>query len=214
MGKIKDVIFDFGGVLVESNQQQAAERFKKLGLKDADKRLDKYHQTGIFGDVEEGKIDSDGFINELEKLTGRKLTFDMCAYAWQGYCSGVPQRNLDLLKKLRKEGYRLCLLSNNNPFFMSWARSKEFDGCGHSLDYYLDHIYLSYEMKMVKPDERIFKAVLSEEGISADEAMFIDDGERNIKSAAAIGINTILVKEGENWQSELCKQLYEFKNKQ
>ena len=45
---IKNIVFDFGGVIVDISRDKAVQAFIKLGLADADTRLDKYHQTGIF----------------------------------------------------------------------------------------------------------------------------------------------------------------------
>ena len=53
---IKNIVFDFGGVIVDIDRDKAVQAFIKLGLADADTRLDKYHQTGIFQELEEGKL--------------------------------------------------------------------------------------------------------------------------------------------------------------
>ena len=51
MNKIKRIAFDFGGVIIRQNQQQAVERFKQIGLLDAEERLGAYTQQGIFGEL-------------------------------------------------------------------------------------------------------------------------------------------------------------------
>ena len=48
---IKNIVFDFGGVIVDIDRDKAVQAFIKLGLADADTRLDKYHQTGIFQEL-------------------------------------------------------------------------------------------------------------------------------------------------------------------
>ena len=48
---IRTILFDMGGVVITLDQQQAIKRFKALGLKDAEQRLDAYTQQGIFGDL-------------------------------------------------------------------------------------------------------------------------------------------------------------------
>ena len=140
---IRNIIFDLGGVILTLDQPQAVRRFEALGLKDAEQRLDPYTQQGIFGDLEEGKIDAETFRLELGKLIGREVSFEECCYAWQGYAKELPQRNLDALRKLRSEGYRLILLSNTNPYMMEWVDSPRFDGQGHSIRDYMDACYLS-----------------------------------------------------------------------
>ena len=120
---IKNIIFDLGGVIITLDQPEAIRRFQQLGIADADQRLNAYTQGGIFGQLEEGKISAETFRIEAGKLAGRELTYDECRHAWLGYAKEVPQRNLDVLRKLRQEGYRLVLLSNTNPYMMSWVRS-------------------------------------------------------------------------------------------
>ena len=91
---IKTILFDMGGVVITLAQPQAIERFKALGLKDAEQRLDAYTQQGIFGDLESGKITDEVFRRELSVLVGRELTWQECLNAWKGYCGDVPKRNL------------------------------------------------------------------------------------------------------------------------
>ena len=133
MNEITTIVFDLGGVIVTIDHDEAVRRFHEIGLKDAEQQLDPYTQSGIFGDLERGAITAATFVREMSQITGRHQSFESCLWAWLGYRKEVPQRNLDLLKQLRSEGYRLVLLSNTNPFMMSWALSDEFDGQGHSL---------------------------------------------------------------------------------
>ena len=56
------------------DQGEALRRFKELGLADAERQLDPYTQSGIFGDVEEGKITAEEFRVELSRLVGRELS--------------------------------------------------------------------------------------------------------------------------------------------
>ena len=200
---IKTILFDMGGVVITLAQPQAIERFKALGLKDAEQRLDAYTQQGIFGDLESGKITDEVFRRELSVLVGRELTWQECLNAWKGYCGDVPKRNLRKMKELRERGYRVVLLSNTNPFMMSWVMSNEFDGEGHSLAYYLDAAYESYKCGAMKPDAKFFNAVIEGERLIPSETLFIDDGPRNIEAAKARGIHTLLVKNGEDWTGKL-----------
>ena len=200
---IKTILFDMGGVVITLAQPQAIERFKALGLKDAEQRLDAYTQQGIFGDLESGKITDEDFRRELSVLVGRELTWQECLNAWKGYCGDVPKRNLRKMKELRERGYRVVLLSNTNPFMMSWVMSNEFDGEGHSLAYYLDAAYESYKCGAMKPDAKFFNAVIEGEKLIPSETLFIDDGPRNIEAAKALGIHTRLVKNGEDWTGKL-----------
>ncbi len=204
---IKNLIFDLGGVIMTIDQNEALRRFKELGVADIERRLDPYTQTGIFGDVEEGKVAAEEFRVELSRIVGRTLSFDDCKYGWLGYRKEVPQRNLDTLKRLRGEGYRLILLSNTNPFMMSWALTKDFDGGTSSLEDYFDALYLSYRLGVMKPDAKFFQAVIDNEHILPEESLFVDDGPRNIEAARKLGFNTMRPKNGEDWTRALMEML-------
>ncbi len=204
---IRTIIFDMGGVIITIDQKEAVRRFKALGLQDAEQQLDPYTQGGIFGDLEAGRITAEEFRIALSKQVGRELSYDECRHAWLGYCGDVPQRNLQLLTRLRQEGYRLILLSNTNPYMMSHVLSPAFDGSGHPLSHYLDALYMSFEMKVMKPDETFFRRVLMAEQTIPSECLFVDDGPRNVAVASQIGINTFCPKNGEDWTKEIYQYL-------
>lgn len=205
---IKNVVFDLGGVVMTLDPAEALRRFKALGLSDAERYLDSYTQSGIFGNLEEGKITAEDFRSKLSSLTGHELTFDECKHAWLGYRKDVPQRNLDLLKELRAKGYRLILLSNTNPFMMDWALSSEFDGKGSSLNDYFDALYLSYRLGIMKPASDFFRQVLDYENILPEETLFVDDGPRNVEAAGKLGFITMCPDNGSDWTGELRSLLH------
>lgn len=205
---IKNIVFDLGGVIMTLDPAEALRRFKALGLSDAERYLDSYTQSGIFGNLEEGKITAEDFRSKLSSLTGHELTFDECKHAWLGYRKDVPQRNLDLLKELRAKDYRLILLSNTNPFMMDWALSSDFDGKGSSLNDYFDALYLSYRLGIMKPVPDFFRQVLDNENILPEETLFVDDGPRNVEAAGKLGFMTMCPDNGSDWTSELRSLLH------
>ena len=119
----------------------------------------------------------------------------------------MPQRNLYALIRLRRMGYRLILLSNTNPYMMEWVDSTDFDGHGHAIGYYFDAMYLSYQMRLMKPSEEIFRRVLMAEQVAPSECLFLDDGPRNVAVASQMGINTFCPKNGEDWTNEINQYL-------
>lgn len=199
MNQIKNLAFDLGGVVLALSYENAIARFEEIGLKDARKHLDAFCQHGIFGDLEIGRISTEEFRVELGKIIGHEVTADECYYAWHGYVENVPQRNLDALLDLRAKGYKVCLLSNTNPYMMQWARTPDFDGGNHPIDYYFDHLYLSYECRLMKPSPAIFEMMLQGQQATPDETLFIDDSPRNCEVAQSLGIHTLCPHNNEDW---------------
>ena len=66
---IRNIAFDFGGVIVDLDREEAVQAFIRLGLENADRILDKYHQTGIFQELEEGKLSEKAYREKLSQLS-------------------------------------------------------------------------------------------------------------------------------------------------
>ncbi len=207
MNQIKNIVFDFGGVIVTLDHQNAVREFARLGLKNADTILNPYTQGGIFGELELGHLSAEDFIGRLGELCGRKLAHEECLHAWLAYRKELPERNLQALRNLRKAGYRLILLSNTNPFMMQWASSPQFDGHGHAVEDYFDSVYVSYRVGVMKPDQAFFRHVLMEEQIAPSETLFVDDGPRNVAAASELGFNTYCPENGADWTREITNHL-------
>ena len=75
MKQIKNIVFDFGGVIISFDREQAVKAFERIGVREADSLLGKYHQQGIFQEVENGNMDAETFRCELSKICGKELTY-------------------------------------------------------------------------------------------------------------------------------------------
>ena len=207
---IKTIIYDYGGVIMTSSQEEAVRRFSEIGIVPNLMPLDKYNQQGVFQALEDGTITADEFRDELNHRCGRNNTHDDYRWACLGYVGEIPKRNLQLFRLLRQKGYRQLLLSNTNPYMMSWAMSPDFDGEGRALCDYLDACYCSYELRMLKPDPAIFQFVIDHENISPETTIFVDDNERNILVTRDMGFHTLQPVNGVDWTKDLLRQLDDF----
>ena len=208
--KIKTIIYDYGGVIMTSAQEEAVRRFSEIGIVPDLMPLDKYNQQGVFLALEDGSITADEFRDELNRRCGRNNTHDDYRWACLGYVGEIPKRNLQLFLLLRKKGYRQLLLSNTNPYMMSWAMSPDFDGEGRALCDYLDACYCSYELRMLKPNPAIFQFVIDHENITPETTIFVDDNESNIRVARDMGFHTLQPVNGVDWTTDLLHQLDDF----
>lgn len=195
---IKNLLVDFGGVLINLNCQRCIDNFKQLGLNDADQLLSVFHQQGVFMQQEKGLITSAEFRDSIREKIGKEVTDQQIDAAWNSFLMDIPTYKLDLLLRLR-EKYVVYLLSNTNDIHWRWSCKHAFPYRGFRAEDYFEKIYLSYEMKMMKPDAEIFEAVLSDAGIAAKQTFFIDDSEANCQTARALGISTYTPTAGEDW---------------
>lgn len=195
---IKNLLVDFGGVLINLNRQRCIDNFKQLGLNDADQLLSVFHQQGVFMQQEKGLITSAEFRDSIREKIGKEVTDQQIDAAWNSFLMDIPTYKLDLLLRLR-EKYVVYLLSNTNDIHWRWSCKHAFPYRGFRAEDYFEKIYLSYEMKMMKPDAEIFEAVLSDAGIAAKQTFFIDGSEANCQTARALGISTYTPTAGEDW---------------
>ena len=212
---VKNIIFDFGGVIVHLNPEEAIRRFISLGITDARQQLNIFGQAGIFGEVEKGIITDSEFCKKLALEAQQKggkfqnesnpsFSFEEAQWAWLGYVNSVPKKNLETLLIL-KEKYNLYLLSNLNPFIQQWAESREFSGDGHGLGCYIPNMYYSFQLHDYKPSPSIFRKMLSQAGLNAEDCLFLDDSISNINGCETVGIKGLLVGKNEDWTDKLNK---------
>lgn len=201
---IKNILFDFGGVVVFLCRDRAVKAFERMGLADAEQILDKYQQKGIFLALEEGRMTEEEHRRKLGEMCGRELTFEEVQAAWMAFITGVDAELLDMLKTLRGK-YGLYVLSNTNPYVMHWACSDAFSPEGLPVTEYFDGLFLSYKVGTTKPDPVIFRHVFSEAGIKAEETLFVDDGAANLDAAARLGLHTLLADPDTPWKEKMLE---------
>ena len=210
---VKNIIFDFGGVVIHLQPDEAMRRFEALGIIDARQQMSIFGQTGIFGQVEKGEITTDEFCRLLAleaqqkggKFTGvdnPSYSYEEAKWAWMGYVKAVPRQNLDALLRLQQR-YRLYLLSNLNPFLQQWAESESFSGDGHGLRHYIPYLYYSFQLRDYKPAPSMFRRMLDAAGLCAEDCVFVDDSPRNIEGCEAVGMHGLLVGKDEDWIAPL-----------
>lgn len=206
MKRIKNIVFDLGGVFIDFKRDEAVRRFIQIGVKNAEELIHPYEQKGIFLDIENGKVDSDTFCAEISKMAGKPLTYEEIQWAWLGFVVDVPKYKLDFAWEL-KDKYHLYLLSNTNPIMQDWAQSPAFSKAGKPLNDYFEKLYLSYEVGVTKPDRRIFEFMIEDSGLVPEETLFVDDSATNIEVGKTFGLQTFQPKNGTDWRADLAECL-------
>lgn len=90
------------------------------------------------------------------------------------------------------------MLTNFNEWFHDIIKQ-------HQLNRYFNPIIISYHYKVIKPQPEVFYIALSNMKIQPHEAIFVDDKDKNIKSAQKLGINSILYSTYNKLAQDLSK---------
>lgn len=205
---IKNLIFDFGGVLVNLDKDICVAEFKKINAEDIAHYVDFCIQEDLFHELEIGAITVPEFCQEVRrKAPGCTGTDQQIVDAWASLLTDVPVYRLEALQELKKK-YRLFLLSNTNEIHWDMAENRFFrqiEGLG--VEDYFENIYLSNRLGMIKPSREIFELVLKENGLEADETLFIDDSPKNCAAAESVGIHAFHSPTGDVWVRDRMKFL-------
>lgn len=197
--KLRNIVFDFGCVIVDLDKQKCIHALESIGAGEIAHYVDECKQIDMFLDLELGKIGVEEFCQEIrKKAPGCKASDEEICRAWGELLTGIPVERLQMIERLHRK-YNIYLLSNSNP--IHWGKSVEhfFPKAGHAPEYYFDKMFISYKLGMVKPDPRIFETLIRESGIDPQETLFIDDSEANCKAAEEFGIRTLHVEHGSEW---------------
>lgn len=204
--KIKAIIFDMGGVLVDLDIEDCKRAFKEyLGYEKIDELIDPCHQKGIYGDLEEGKLSGDEFRKlVLAESRPGSVAEDVDRAMWH-ILTGIEPYKAQLLKRL-SESYDLYLLSNNNEVCLPHSRAM-FAEAGTPMETLFKKCFYSFEMKALKPSEAFYKAVVAEIGLPAEQMFFIDDSQKNVDGAIAAGLPAVYYQPGTDLEALIEKTL-------
>jgi putative hydrolase of the HAD superfamily len=192
-GPVEAVVFDFGGVYTESPFDAVRRRGLDLGL-DPEQAL-----LFVFGSydrdtdhpwhrAERGELaleEARTAIQEQARAQGIEIeVYDMLASLAGG---GVREAMVERTRRLRADGYRTAMITNNVVEFRDFWRPML------PLDELFELVVDSSQVGMRKPDPRIYRHTLAELGVEPGRAVFLDDYPGNVAAARAVGMEAILV---------------------
>lgn len=194
--KIKNLLFDLGGVIFDIEKQRCVDAFIRLGLPDTKAFFGEYGQKGPFGELEQGFIDIPEFHRQVRALIPGNVSDAQIDKAFNDFLVGIPVERLRHLEDLRARGFDIYLLSNTNPLMWNSKIAAEFKKDGKDVHDYFNGIILSYEAKALKPSPEIFEYTVGHLRIVPDDTVFFDDSEQNLRGAERFGFHTAHVKPG------------------
>ncbi|HEX5153198.1 MAG TPA: HAD family phosphatase [Parafilimonas sp.] len=191
MQKIKNIIFDLGGVILNLDFKKTELAFAALGIGNFNEYYTLQTVTPIFEKLEIGEITPEAFCDEFRKLVELPLTDEQITEAWNALLLDFPPEKINWLKEI-KSRYNIYLLSNTNEIHYNCITKifKEQINDGSFNDLFIK-AYYSHKMGLRKPSKEIFEVILREQNLDAEETVFIDDSEANIWAARSIGLQTI-----------------------
>ncbi|WP_394996512.1 HAD family hydrolase [Emticicia sp.] len=205
--KFKAVIFDFGNVIINIDFKRIYRTFAHFTSKSETYIEKQITDNQLFRRYESGQFSDEEFREIIRQTLGFPLSDTEIDKAWNAILLDIPADRIELIKKIRQK-YPVYLLSNTNNIHIKASNDylKKAHGISN-LDELFDQLFLSYEMNMWKPDAEIYHFMLKKLKLKPNEVLFFDDNVKNVESANAIGIQTILV-EPPTSIIEYCKNIF------
>jgi putative hydrolase of the HAD superfamily len=183
------VIFDYGGVLTTSPFAGLEVWDAKMGLANGTMRellLGDYHDgeaDGLMPRLERGELSIADFTTELTERLPNRVDLGQVL----GSEFGVHWMVVARARRLRGEGYRVGLLTNNvKEYGDAWRATIPVD--------IFDDIVDSSVVGVRKPDARIFLMAADRLGVTPAQCVFLDDVASNVDGAQAVGMAGIVVE--------------------
>lgn len=185
---IRNIVFDLGNVLLS---WKPADYLKSSGYppEKADEIAASVFGSKTWKSLDNGDITEDEAIGLISthSLLSRAETDSLFKLSRQII---FPLRdNIKVLPELKKQGFKLYYLSNFPLDFFNDIKAL----C--SFFKYFDGGIISAEVRQSKPDPGIYRTFLDRYGLIAEECLYVDDIETNISTAAALGMQTIHLRD-------------------
>jgi len=193
---IKNIIFDFGGVIIPVDPMAFAGGLMKLGCTDVLGLHEFFLKEEVYTRFEKGEMSPDEFRMMLRTGLTNHISDKQLDEAWNLIIGEIPVQRVAFLEKLRPE-YRTFLLSNTNKIHYDFYQDQFRKKYGYpSLDSLFEKAYYSFQLKLYKPDPAIFEFVMNDSGLNPAETLFVDDFRTNIEAAKKLGMQTIHLENG------------------
>jgi epoxide hydrolase-like predicted phosphatase len=200
---IKNIVFDLGNVLLSF---RPSEFFDK---KNYPENIKTTILSDIFGSKEWGMLDNGDLTTEevIDIIaTKSSLNKEEIAHVFNLRVSLLfpLDQNVRLLPELKKQGFKLYFLSNFPKDVYDEIKT------GYYFFKYFDGGIISSEVKFSKPHQRIYEILLEKYSLIADECLFIDDLEINVKAAEIFGMKGLVTFGSQEISKELKEALTKF----
>jgi putative hydrolase of the HAD superfamily len=197
LGGIKNIIFDFGGVLFEIDYHLPVKAFQQLGFEAFDQLYTQAMQRPEFDLLETGKITNEAF---LEFLGGyvKSATKEEILQAWNCILLKPLCDEIRHASKLRQLGYRTFLLSNTNAIHVEVFGQMIRDAMPwQEFQSGFEKVYYSNAIGIKKPYPETFLQVCEWNGLDPKETLFIDDSIQHVEGARKAGLHAHHLLAGE-----------------
>lgn len=193
---IKNILFDFGGVIINLNLNASIAAFEALRGPNATISFNQWTKYGVEPAFEKGELSSKQFCDRMRELLDNPVPDEAIHKAWNAMILDIPAQRIRKIEEL-KQSYRVFLLSNTseihyNLYTNRFVKDYEYK----SWNELFEQSWFSHLVGIRKPDPKIFRLLLNEKELKAEETLFIDDSKANTDAAEKLGFAVLYLEPG------------------
>ena len=181
---IEAIIFDFGNVICHFDNNiflEGISKFTNKTVPELDELI--YRKSGLPEKYEMGLITSDEFFERIVRLCALKMSKREFISAYTNIFTPISA-TFDLIKRL-KPHYKMGMISNTSEWDFNYGIKPT------SVFRLFDSVSLSFEVKVMKPDKKLFYDALQKLNKKPRVCVYIDDIEESVKAATQLGMHGI-----------------------
>lgn len=194
---IKNIVFDFGGVLVDWNP-----RYLYYPYFNGDEAQAEWFLANICTytwnvQMDGGKPFSEGVAELTAQYPEWAEAIEVYHSRWNEMIGGEVEGTASLVRRLKEAGYRVYGLTNWSLETYPMIRDH------YKVFSLFEGVVVSGEECLLKPDEKIYRCLLERYSLKAEESVFLDDNADNVAGAEAVGMAAIRFESATQAEQEL-----------
>ena len=199
MNEERAILFDLGKVLIDFDHRIAVRRIRKYCALSEEEIYNLFFDSDVTDRYERGLISSEYFFQEVRAMLQATISYDDFIPIWNEIFTPHPGM-LEVLRSLHG-ACRLYMVSNLNEAHGLYLQ-KQFP------EYFknFEHLFLSYELKLRKPDDAIYAAIIRFIGLPPQHIIYTDDRQELVAAARRHGIDAFVFESRDSCKRELIQR--------
>ena len=181
---MKNIVFDFGGVLVDWNPHHLYDKYFG-SVEKAEWFLNNICLYSWNIQMDGGKPFAEGVAELQTEYPEWSEAIAIYHTRWIEMMGGEIEGMADIVRRLKEAGYGVYGLTNWSSETFPLVKDK------YAIFKQLDGMVVSGEEHLLKPDAAIYKCLLERYNLQAEESLFVDDNADNVTGARNVGMKAV-----------------------
>ena len=195
--RITTIVFDLGGVLIDWNPRHLYRKIFGADEAAMERFLAEVCTLEWNGRLDAGRPFAEGVAELIEAHPDQAEAIAAFQTRWPEMLGGSFEESVRIMRETRRSGLGTYALSNWSAETFPVTRPR------YPFLEEMDGILISGEVGVGKPDPAIYREFLRRFGLAAETSVYIDDWDRNVAAAVAIGMNGILFRDAAQLRADL-----------